>query len=100
MKDTTTDNSEPNRPLGLAPNDVLGLLVASAIAEARLQAYGTADASNVLEGDYGTWDDWAALIRGVAAAAEAAERERCLADCDAVGDLGAALVAQRIRDRA
>ena len=33
-------------------------------------------------------------------AAVAAERERCLADCEAVGDLGAMLVAQRIRDRA
>lgn len=32
--------------------------------------------------------------------AVAAEREQCLADCEAVGDLGAALVAQRIRDRA
>ena len=64
-------------PAKVRLNDQLGLLVASAIAEARRQAYGTAAASSVLEGDYGTWDDWATLIRGVAAAAVAAERERC-----------------------
>jgi len=62
---------------GSESNDLLGPLVDAAMASAKEVAYGTcATGANHLEGDYGTWDDWADLVERVAAQAVAAERER------------------------
>lgn len=58
------------------------MLAEKVIAEAKRETYGTANVANKLEGDYGTWDDWTALVRGVAKAAAVAERERCARLCE------------------
>ena len=73
---STTDDTNAARR-GSGSNDLLGPLVDAAMTAAKEVAYGTcATVANHLEGDYGTWDDWADLVERVAAQAVAAERER------------------------